>query len=365
MESNNIDYEEHEKHTLFTLKNLVMGLGILAALGLATAGSLRLLRSGSKSAITSEQGDEGNQNEISNSNQNRDLSFDEISSSTPYWIPFYAHGSPYGIIPKQVDNTCTLLSTEGSPSFSGSNPKLSIDGKTVYVYDSTSKTIKLLDLDTKTYLSDGIIWACDKYFAVIGEYLFGGGGEYLADGETFISKIRKYHLNLIKSGIVKYEPFRTKCKRNQLAHVLATTNDGSKVFYACEDNGRKNRIYLKDFGAGEDFLVNDISETPDWFLISPDERYTVHIEPYGNKTIELCFAQDGSHIYSMQLGANFDYPSIKNVAFSADGKYIHIINVKDNPRKKEATISTIDFEKFLHGNIDFLGEPLPIEFPRS
>ena len=41
-------------------------------------------------------------------------------------------------------------------------------------------------------------------------------------------------------------------------------------------------------------------------------------------------------------------------------KSIHIISVKESPRKKEATISTIDFEKLLNGDIDFLGEPLPI-----
>ena len=359
MESNNIEYEERQKSTLFTLKNVVMAVGILA-----TVGILRHLRSSSKLSFLLGWTEGNNENGVSDSIRTRYPVFDEISSSTPYWIPFYADGAPYGIIPKQVDNTCTLLSTERSPSVSGSNPKPSKDGKSIYLYDSSSKFIHRFDLYTKNYFSNGIMYSYDKHFAVTSKYLFRGAAAHSASGKTFSSKIRRYELNIIGTVALRFKVFKTKCKRNQLARVLATTNDGSKVYYACEDNGRKNRIYLKDFGAGEDFLVNDISKTPDWFLISPDERYTVHIEPYGNKTIELCFAKDGSHIYSMQLGADFDYPSIKNVAFSADGKYIHIISVKDNPRKKEATISTIDFEKFLHKDIDFLGEPLPIEFPR-
>ena len=365
MESSNI--VETPKSTLFTLKNVVMGLGIFAALGLATVGCLRLLRSSSKLSFFLGWTEGNDENGVNDSIRTRDLVFDKISSSTPYWFPFYADGSPYGIIPKQVDNTCTLLSTRRSPSFSGSNPKLSKDGKSIYVYDSTSKFIHRFDLDTKNYFSNGIMYSYDKHFAVTSKYLFRGAAVHSSSGKTFFSKIRKYQLNVIGSSRLIYKEFRTKCKRNQLPRVLATTSDGLKVFYACEDNGRKpelNRIYFKDFRARKNILVCEITKTPDWFLISPDERYTVHIEPDGNKPVELRSAQDGSHIYSMQLGANFDYSSIKNVAFSADGKSIHIISVKESPRKKEATISTIDFEKLLNGDIDFLGEPLPIEFPR-
>ena len=134
MESNNIETEETLKTTLFTLKNVAVAVGILAALGLITAGSLRFLRSGLKSPNQSELAElaeESEENDVSDQVQSINLVFDVISSSTPYWIPFFVSNSLYGIIPKQADNTCTYLNTRAVQIIDGFNPKITKDRKYV------------------------------------------------------------------------------------------------------------------------------------------------------------------------------------------------------------------------------------------
>ena len=77
------------------------------------------------------------------------LFFDKICSSTPYWIPFYADGSPYGIILKQVDNTLYFAKySKITLSFSGNQNSLK-DSKIHLRLRSTSKFIHRFDLDTK------------------------------------------------------------------------------------------------------------------------------------------------------------------------------------------------------------------------
>ena len=372
MESNNIDTEETPKSALFTLKNAALALGILAALGFVTAGSLRLLRGGSKFPITSEQGDDSEENDINNQVQSKNLIFDEISSSTTYWIPFFVGNSPYGIIPKQADNTCTLLNDTGFQVFTpGSGPKLSKDGRFVYYFDFTLKEINRFDLDTKKYLIIGVIKHVDNHFAITSDKLIKGARDYVFISSGYIYKIRRYELNSIGTETLSHEDFKTNCELYE-PRVLATTSDGTKVFYACLSKSEnsishKNYIYLKDFSAGpdaEDSLVCEISVTPDWFLISPDDQYIVHFVTESN-TVEIRKIQDGSVIANGELGADVDFQRIENIAFSEDRESVHIINVHDSYHKQGATIRTIDFKKLLNGKDDFLGEPLSIEFPPS
>ena len=97
--------------------------------------------------------------------------------------------------------------------------------------------------------------------------------------------------------------------------------------------------------------------------MSPDDKYTVHFVSK-TKTIEVLDVNTGQIFANPQLGGDFDFSTIKNVAFSEDGKLIHVINVKDSKRKKGATIRTIDFDRLLNKEDDFLGEALTINFPR-
>lgn len=362
IESNGIETEKTPKSSLFTLKNAALALGILAALGLATVGSLRLLRGGSKLPITPEQGDEGEENEISNSNRNR------VSSSTPCWFPFFAGNSLYGINPKQVDNKCTLLNDELAQSINGSRPKLSKDEKFVFYFDSTRAAINRFDLDAKTNLSKRTIWSTDNHFVITSEKLIKGITGYDRESDGTMASIRRYDLNSIGTEALSHEDFKTNCEKNQLARVLAVTSDGSKVFYACENNWKnssdhKNRIYFKDYNAdpdyAEDSLVCEISKTPDWFLISPADQFTVHFVTE-LKMILIREIQTGEQIAAAFLGDEFDFSTIKNIDFSKDGKSIHIIN---STGEKEATIRTIDFKKLLNMEANFLGEPQTIEFP--
>ena len=365
LEGSNIDYEEHEKSTLFPLKSLVMAVGILAALGLATVGSLRLLRSGSKLSFLS--GNSG----ASNSNQASELVFDTFCSRTPYWIPFFdVNNTLYGIIPKQADNTCTNFNFGSAFISYALNPKLSKDGKFVFFYDSNK--IKCFNVDARSFVLEKFIAHKDRYFAVTSEKLIKGDTKTVANQSVFSATIRRYDLNSIETDTFSYEEIETKCERNQYARVLAATSDGSKVFYACEYSlsitRRENKIiYVKDFNADpdlEDEFVRKIENMPDFVLMSPDDKYTIHFVTKTGK-IEVIDVKTGKKVVNRRLGDNVDFSTIKNVAFSDDGKSIHVINVKSDTGTKQATIRSINYEKLLSGNKKFLGEALPIEFPRS
>lgn len=68
-------------------------------------------------------------------------------------------------------------------------------------------------------------------------------------------------------------------------------------------------------------------------------------------------------VVNRKLGNDVDFSTIKNVAFSEDGKSIHVINVKGFTGTKQATIRSINYEKLLSGDKKFLGKPLAIKFP--
>ena len=288
IESKGIEAEETPKSTLFTLKNALMVFGIFAALGIATAGSLRLLRG----CIISEQAGEAEENEendINDQAQSIDLIFDEISSSTPYWIPFFVGNSTYGIIPKQEDNTCTYLNTGTIHNIDGFNPKLSKNKK--YVIFWGTYRIHLFDVDSGSIITDRIIPHKDRHFAVTSEKLIKGDIKKVANQSGFFATIRHYDLNSFETGTFSYEELKTACVKNQFARVLAATSDGSKLFYACENSmtrsmwGNKT-IYVKDFNADsntEDQLVSIIANMPDFVIMSPDDNYTVHFVPKTKK----------------------------------------------------------------------------------
>ena len=235
MESNNFDTEKTPKTTLFTLKNVAVAVGILAALGLVTAGSLRLLRGGSESLNQSEQtalADESEENDISDQVQSINLVFDVISSRTPYWIPFFVSNSLYGIIPKQADNTCTYLNTEAVHNIDGFNPKITKDRK--YVIFCGTKGHHWFDVDNGSFITDRTVYHEDRHFAVTGENLIIG--DVIERRMIGNAQIKRYNLEMFNASAVIFNCLNTKCERNQRVRVLAATNDDSKVLYACEDS---------------------------------------------------------------------------------------------------------------------------------
>ena len=367
IESKGIEAEETPKSTLFTLKNALMVFGIFAALGVATAGSLRLLRGCIKSEQAGEA-EENEENDISDQAKSIDLIFDEISSSKPYWIPFFVGNSTYGIIPKQEDNTCTYLNSGTIHKIDGFNPKLSKNKK--YVIFWGTYRIHLFDVDSGSIITDRIIPHEDRHFAVTWKNLIIG--DLIKRRKNGIARIQRYELDLIESGAFYFYGFKTKCEENQHVRVLAAASDDSKVVYACEDSvpsaiPKSKPIYVKDFNADsntEDQLVCKIANIPEFVIMSPDDKYTVHFVSK-TKTIEVLNVNTREMVVNRQLGDDFYFSTIKNVAFSEDGKLIHVVNVKDSKRKKGATIRTIDFEKLLAWDDDYLGPPLAIEFPRS
>ena len=363
IESDNFEAEESPKSTLFTLKKIAIAVGIFAALGLVTAGSLYLLGNSSSSLSPP-----------THMFQRNNLVFDDISSGTPYWIPFFVDHFPYGIIPKQTDNTCTLLYSDLSSTAADAVPKLSKDRKYIYFFDNDKDEAGTLclDVDTKTIVPERTVGHYDKYFALTQDKFISGTSMRAYEGIIEVPKIRLSNLDTIGTNNLSFTDYESRCESLEKAIVLASTSDASKVFYACVFKGfnfNASRIFLKDFTADAtaegDIPICEKSYTPDWFLISPDNRYTVHIGFDGHyKIIEIGNAQTGAHVLFKFLPSNFDYSSIKNVAFSEDGKSIHVINVKDTTEGKEATIRTIDFEKLLRREADFFGEALPIELPR-
>ena len=366
MESNDIETEESPRSTLFTLKNAVISVGILAVLGLATVGLFRHHRSGSKSPFLS--GNSG----ASNSNQASELFFDTFSSTTPYWIPFFVvNNTLYGIIPKQADNTCTNFNFGSAFISYALNPKLSKDGKFVFFYDSNQ--IKCFNVDAKSFVPGKFIEHKDRYFAVTSETLIKGNTKTVENGgdRGISATIRRYDLNSIETDTFSYEEFETKCDNNRFARVLAATSDGSKVVYACEypmtQIGRKDKdIYVKDFNADsntKDKFVYRIENMPDFVIMSPDDNYTVHFVSE-TETIEVFDVKTGQKDVTLRLDGDFDFSTIKNVAFSEDGKSIHVINAKGCTGTKQATIRSINYEKLLSGDKKFLEKPLAIEFPR-
>ena len=360
IESDNFEAEEMPKSTLFTIKKIAMAMGIFAALGLVTAGSLYLLGNSSSSLSPP-----------TNMFQRNNLVFDDISSSTPYWIPFFVDHFPYGIIPKPADNTCTLLYSNLPSTAADAVPKLSKDREYIYFYGNDEDGTLCLDVDTKAIVPERTVGHYDKYFALTQDKFISA--VTVIQDRNVVSKIRLSSLDPIGTNPLSFTDYESRCVSFEQPIVLASTNDASKIFYACvikEFNFNATRIFLKDFTtdatAETDIPISEKSYIPDWFLISPDNQYTVHIGFDGHhKIIEIGNAQTGVYVLFKFLPSDFEYSSIKNVTFSDDGKSIHIINVKDSPAGKETTIRAIDFEKLLRREADFAGEALPIEFPRG
>ena len=363
MESNNNfdNSEETKRSSCFTVKNVTLSLGVLVALGLVTAGSFYLLRK-RKWSIPNHQ---------TYTIQRNNPVFDRISSRTPFWIPFFVDQYPYGIIPKPAGNTCTLLYKFLPSSVSGAIPKLSKDRKYIYFYHNFPPEIRCLDVDTKNIVTERRVCHYDKYFALTQDKFISGASIRTYEGVT-VPKIRLSNLDTVGTDPLSFTEYESKCESYEKAIVLGSTSDASKVFYACVFQGFNNnacKIFLKDFttdAPAEDISVCQKSYTPEWFMISPDNQYTVHFGFDGhNKIIEIRNAQNSAFVLIKLLDDNFDLTTIRNVAFSEDGKSLHIINVKDSMGEKEATIRTIDFEKLLAREADYLGPPLAIKFSRN
>ena len=225
------------------------------------------------------------------------------------------------------------------------------------------------DIDNGSFITDRIVYHEDRHFAVTGKNLIKG--DVIERRMNGIAQIRRYNLEMVNAGAAIINCLNTKCERNQLVRVLAATNDDSKVFYACEDSvpsalPKNKPIYVKNSNeksnTGDQF-VTIIANIPEFIIMSPDDKHTVHFVSK-TKTVEVLNVSTGQIFVNPQLGGDFDFSTIKNVAFSEDGKLIYVINVKDCTGSKQATIRSINYEKLLRGDKKFLGKPLDIEFRR-
>ena len=88
--------------------------------------------------------------------------------------------------------------------------------------------------------------------------------------------------------------FRASCHPKEQTHLRKSSNAKSNT---------------------DDQLVTIIANIPEFVIMSPDDKYTVHFVSK-TKTIEVLDVNTKNIFVTPQLGGDFDFSTIKNVAFS-------------------------------------------------
>lgn len=312
IERNDIDPNEDTSSDLFTWQNAAIALGLISlTVGSVLLISFMMTTQPENQTIQFVQS-ERHQTRQTNSVIARALVFDEISSSTANWAPFAVENKLYGTVPKAADNTCTLLGTLNNSMPTLTDLKLSKDKKFIYFYNPVQRRIERFNVDAKSLYPDFGIYSTDPYFAVTNKHLTIGIEEITSNG--MIPKLMRFKLDQLEF----HEEFKTRCTEQQTMHVLASTSDDSRIYYACKSISNPDEIvkmHYIDFKGDPHAQYSPyyLLGMPDLFVLSPNNQYAFMLLD-NKKTILLLNLR-------VKTGAKYDgdFSSIRNIIFSDDG----------------------------------------------